>query len=243
MYKIAICDDEEFYRDKLRNYLLNNEKLKGQIEIYEYRDGKDLVDDIDRYHDLIFLDIQMEKLKGEEAAKIIRNNNKNAVLVFCTNYGKLTPETIKVQPFRYVMKDIRDNILKEELPGIIDEMLRRKNPDIMTIVGDGYLYQVEVKNILYISVKKRGTQIYVYERNQMDILNCKDSLSDLYLAAKDKGFEYAHNSYIVNMANIIKLSKNVITLKDGTELNISRSKKQIFDDSFTEFLHMRYKRR
>lgn len=243
MFKIAICDDEKAYRKKLIQYLNDNESIKNQIEIYEYKDGKNLLSDIEQFHDLFFLDIQMKELDGEETAKAIRSENKNAVLVFCTNYNKLTRETIKVQPFRYIVKDIYDKELKAELPAIIDEMLLRKQSNIITIVGDGSLYRIDSKEILYISVRKRGTQVFIYRGSQMDILMCKKNLKEMYLETKQWGFEYAHNSYIINLENIVRLEKNVVTLKGGIELNISRSKKKQFDSHFSDFLRMRYRRK
>lgn len=243
MFRIAVCDDEESYRKKVIECLHAEKSIENQIEIYEYADGKELISDIGKCHDLIFLDIQMPGIDGDEAAKMLRNWNKNAILVFCTNVKKIVPETIKVQPFRYIIKDIRDNMLKEELPCIIDEMIQKKCDDEITITGDGVLYKIAANDILYIAVRKRGTKVFVYRGRKIEEILCRTSLGEMYKEVKTKGFEYAHNSYIVNMANITKLKNNIITLKGTIELNVSRSKKKQFDESFAEFLHTRYKRK
>ena len=51
-------------------------------------------------------------------------------------------------------------------------------------------------------------------------MHCKESLSDLYECLAGRGVEYAHNSYIVNMAKVEGLEKNVALLSFGIQLNV-----------------------
>lgn len=243
MYKIAICDDEELYRKKLIRYLLQEERLKDKAQFFEYTDGKELLEQVGCCHDLIFLDIQMKETDGNQAARILRNSNQNAILVFCTNYYRLTPETLKVHPFRYIMKDFDDRTLKKELPVIIEEMLQKVHPPTLAVAGDGELHLVEVPDILYIVIQKRGTRVFFHAGGSVCSIPCKESLREMYAMTRKWGFEYAHNSYIVNFANIMQLRKNILELRGDIQLNISRSKKQQFDEHFTEYLQVRYKRK
>lgn len=185
----------------------------------------------------------MPKIDGNQTAKTFRDMNKDAVLVFCTNYQHPTTESFKVQPYRYIMKDLRNRMLMEEMPDIIQEMMIHTEVPYLNITDDGNIYRIPVNQILYISVVKRGSIVHQYSNATDKETSCRETVKELYVQLSDMGFEYAHNSYIVNMANIIHVSKNVITLKDDTELNISRSRKNQFDESFSNFLHKRYKRR
>lgn len=67
-------------------------------------------------------------------------------------------------------------------------------------------------------------------------MHCKESLSDLYKCLAGRGFEYAHNSYIVNLAKVEGLEKNVALLSFGIQLNVSRSRKGQFADALITFL-------
>ena len=212
MFKVAICDDDKNYRIIVKEIISRYSNNAEGIGFYEYSSGEELLADIHQMHNLLFLDIQMAKMDGNEAAKKFRAANKSAVLVFCTNYQNPTTESFKVQPYRYIMKDLRDRMLVEEMPDILNEMMICAEILYLTVTVDGKVSRIPVDQILY------------------------GQLSEM-------GFAYAHNSYIVNMANIIHISKNVITLKDNTELNISRSRKVLFDEAFSIYLHKRYKRR
>lgn len=67
-------------------------------------------------------------------------------------------------------------------------------------------------------------------------MHCKESLDDLYERLAGRGFEYVHNSYIVNLAKVEGLEKNVALLQMGIQLNVSRSKKGQFADALIMFL-------
>ena len=231
MYKIAICDDDKDYRTALIN------------AIHEYETGEALLDEVGKLHDLLFLDIQMPGYNGNATAKKFRERNKNAVLVFCTNYQNPTSESFKVRPYRYIMKDSQNRMLHAEMPDIIEEMYRLGEVEYLDVTNDGTLDRIPIKYILYISVSKRGSVVYCNSKPEQTKIMCRETLYDLFRRLAEKGFEYAHNSYIVNMSNVIHIEKNVLTLCDRTQLNISRTKQKNFNKRFSEFLRVSYRRK
>lgn len=243
MFKIAICDDDKYYRRIVKETVSKYSSNIEEVAFYEYSSGEELLADTHQIHNLLFLDIQMAKIDGNETAKEFRTANKSAVLVFCTNYQEPTTESFKVQPYRYIMKDLGDRMLTEEMPDILNEMMIRSEIRYLTITEDGKVSRIPVDQILYVSMAKRGAVIHKYSNTPDRETSCRETVGEIYEQLSEMGFTYAHNSYIVNMANIIHISKTVITLKDNTELNISRSRKVQFDEAFSNFLHKRYKRR
>ena len=123
MFKVAICDDDKNYRRIVKETVRRYSSNIGEIVFDEYSSGEELLADIYQMHNLLFLDIQMAEMDGNEAAKEFRTANKSAVLVFCTNYQEPTTESFKVQPYRYIMKDFSDRMLTEEMPDILNEMM------------------------------------------------------------------------------------------------------------------------
>lgn len=242
MYKVAICDDEESYRKKIKNYLLKEESIQDNIEIFEYIKGQELLDNIGIYHNMIILNIQLVDINGNPIANTIRNENKNAVLVFCANYDKLTPDTLKFQPFRYIKKNSSNCILEKDISLIVNEMLKKTHINMLPIIGDGYVRKIPIDDILYIEIKRRGSRVYVYENRGIRIWLSKQSLDEMYELTRDFWFEYAHCSYIVNLDNVTRIDKSVVCLKGKITLNVSRSKKKQFDARLAEFLAIRHKR-
>ena len=110
MYKIAICDDDKNYREKIEKVIETEGILpKSEIRFYEYESGKELLENADILHDLVFMDMRMPGLDGNKSVLKLREYNRAAILVFCSGYFEPTPDSINIgQPFRYIMKDLHD---------------------------------------------------------------------------------------------------------------------------------------
>ena len=105
MYKIAICDDDKRYRKTIREIIEHKNSLpENEIRFYEYESGNELLKHTDILHELVFIDIRMPGLDGNQTALKLRNYNKDAVLIFCSSYFEPTVDSINFgQPFRYII--------------------------------------------------------------------------------------------------------------------------------------------
>ena len=87
MYKIAICDDDKNYREKIEKVIETEGILpKSEIRFYEYESGKELLKNADILHDLVFMDMRMPGLDGNKSVLKLREYNRAAILVFCSGY-------------------------------------------------------------------------------------------------------------------------------------------------------------
>ena len=76
MYDIAICDDMEMDRADLKEHITALLDKKEDVCFFEYTSGNDLLKAMeDIPFSLIFLDIQMEEMDGEETARQIRKRD------------------------------------------------------------------------------------------------------------------------------------------------------------------------
>lgn len=164
MYKIAICDDDKRYRKTIREIIEHKNSLpENEIRFYEYESGNELLKHTDILHELVFIDIRMPGLDGNQTALKLRNYNKDAVLIFCSSYFEPTVDSINFgQPFRYIMKDLHDTSLRREIAAIMTEVKRRfLNDYAVTVTSAGKIIRIHVENILYVSRAKRGCEIPV----------------------------------------------------------------------------------
>lgn len=242
MYKIAICDDEKQYRKTIKDEILRIGINCGEICFWEFESGEELLESRDTDFNLLFLDIQMSGIDGNETSKRFREGHKNCILVFCTNYQNPTVDHFKVRPYRYIMKDLHNKMLVRELPDIMKKLAEETPESYVAVTQDGSIMRIPVRNILFLSVEDRRTKIVYEKDHKAEELHCREKLKDLYPVLKADGCEYAHSSYIVNMRKVIRVNKNVLTLCNEKELNISRSKAKQFNHSFSEFLCRKYKR-
>lgn len=240
MYKIAICDDDKYYRRTVRE-ILEKMDLNEEIQFFEYESGELLLTDINIRHNLIFVDICMPGLDGNKTIRLLRKSNKEAVLIFCSSFFELTLDSINIgQPFRYILKNVDNSTLKKEMPQILKETKLRmmQYHHYLTVAATGKVIRVLIDNLLYISVVKRGSCLYIENEGQnIEEIRCRETITELYEQLEKKGFEYAHNSYIVNLRKVVTIKRTMLQLSGGTELNVSRSKRKEFEKRFRNILH------
>ena len=151
MYKIAICDDDKRYRKTIREIIEHENSLpENEIRFYEYESGNELLKHTDILHELVFIDIRMPGLDGNQTALKLRNYNKDAVLIFYSSYFEPTVDSINFgQPFRYIMKDLHDTSLRREIAAIMTEVKRRfLNDYAVTVTSAGEKKSIKEGKIL-----------------------------------------------------------------------------------------------
>lgn len=222
MIRIAICDDDRENGEWLESVVF---KVFGSgVEITQYSSGEDYLVDIDKMHELIFLDVEMPGIDGIETAVRIRKENRNAVLVFISGVRNPTSESFKVAPYRYLLKSFSDVELEKELKEIFVETRRVFADDYLVCEKDGHNIRVNLLDVLYISIVRGGCEIHTYDGHMAEGGLVRDKLANLMKKLECKDFAQAHNSYLVNLRNVDSFSKTEVVLKNKTILAISRSK-------------------
>ena len=109
--RIAICDDEvsvvEILEEKIK-------MLLPDAVIEKYLSGEELILSSCK-PDILFLDIQMPGKDGMETARILREDNKDMILIFVTAVEEYVFQAFDVGAFHYLVKPFSDEKLKEVL--------------------------------------------------------------------------------------------------------------------------------
>lgn len=111
--RIAIVDDISSERRELHeklNKLLCSKSLTA--DILEYESGADFISSANcNPFGVVFMDIYMNKENGIETAKILREFDKNCILIFTTASTDHALEGFKVRAFQYLVKPYSDEDL------------------------------------------------------------------------------------------------------------------------------------
>ena len=181
-----MVDDEEIIRQQIHGFI---KKQKPESEISDFSTGEGLLAAKADF-DIIFLDIQMEGMGGIEAARILRQRNVDAVLVFITGIREYVFEAFDVSAFHYLLKPIAEQKFMEVLERAVDEAGRRKGQKEQQIFirtrNQGYT--LNLSSILYI--ENRGKKVEIHTTDMEEIIeayarwrNWKDSLGAAFTAA------------------------------------------------------------
>ncbi|WP_167959152.1 LytR/AlgR family response regulator transcription factor [Anaerosporobacter faecicola] len=245
MYNIILCDDDPVFIGYMKTMILDEKSMKNNSTFFEFHSGEELLEKLDRkkeYH-LLILDMQMRMLGGHEVAKRFRKEFPDVILVFCSGVCKPTVESFEVTPFRYLLKEYTKERLQQEIEVILQQMKSKRTIPLLAGYSHNHIVKLKPDDILYIAVAKRGSTVYLYGRSDSHdniVVSCREKVSELYNTYQEHGFGYAHNSYIVNLKYITKITSTELELINGTRLSIARSKVKEFRTAFIDYMSNKY---
>lgn len=254
MFKIAICDDCAADSSRLTECIRRNLDSEMEVQIYEYTSGEALLQAMeDILFAVIFLDIQMKGIDGNQTAKRIRKIDANLVLVFYTGFVEPSPVSFEVQPYRYIMKSMNERMIDNYVRDVLQKMQSNRNiPPLRINIGKKQLF-VSAEHVIYIEKYKKSTrvhiavqalQLYGIEAEQdggYPDLRMQEKLTDTYVLLQKYGFGLPHDSYIINFQYLRSCTAKTLCLAEiRGEFQISRSKAKEFHELKNKFICSKY---
>ncbi|MDD6492051.1 MAG: LytTR family DNA-binding domain-containing protein [Firmicutes bacterium] len=221
MLNIAICEDEERYADDLKWCLEVWAANSGiNIKIKKFNNGIPLLEHIQSKgkFNLIFMDIEMEKMNGLETAVKIRETDYITAIVFVSQYEDYYKAAYDVHPFHFLCKPISP----KKLESIMDAYMKMKKQDVETYtfsIGKAQ-YSLRLDEIVYFRSEHRHVNIIGRD--------CKyrfyGTLGAVQkeLEQRTRRFIRIHQSYLVNTKYIREYHFKELVLYNGETLGISR---------------------
>jgi len=226
---VAICDDEAFFRNELKTYILDyKHQRRLHIDIYEYETGKALLTSSKKF-DMVFLDYQMPGLDGMEVARALRRRQLTCSIVFVTSYPDFVYESFEVQPYRFWPKPITADQIDKLLNKYISE---QKQLAPLIVIDDYEQKVIAAKDILYLE----GDGKYCIVRTQTETYHSSKTLAQVHALLPQHCFYRSHKSYVVNLYSIDSFEHGIITLSNGEVAKIGHSKIGEFNRIYRQFL-------
>lgn len=191
--KIAVCDDDQSFRELLEGHLKLYFEGKHRIPyIKQFSSGEELVSDNTLY-DFVFLDINMGCLNGIETGRILKSRNPHCVLFFITCCDEYLDDAFDIKAFRYLLKPIDIPRLYKSLDcaqhlfgnSIITFYDAALNSDIKAYTSD----------VVYVEISKRRTKVYTVNGSYLS----NKSISYWKNKLNSVSFVCPHSSFIVNL--------------------------------------------
>jgi two-component system LytT family response regulator len=246
--KAILIDDEKNSLEMLE-WLLHTYCPEVQIAAMCNSGEAGIIAITEHQPDLVFLDIEMPKMNGFEMLEKIKD--VRFALVFTTAYDQFAIRAFRYAALNYLLKPIDPDELKNTI-----ERLKEKNASptkeqmdllfqslipshkqvdrIALSTADGLIF-VQTKEISYCRADSNYTHVILL--NGQDILVAR-TLKELDEVLAGKDFYRIHNSYLININQIVKFVRGdggYIIMPDNTEITIARSKKDEFFQLFAKF--------
>lgn len=224
--KIAIVDDDIFWRQKAE-YVIDSFLGIDVPSVDTYANGESFLH-ADTFYDLVFMDIEMERVDGLSASKTYKEKYPDVYVILLTTHTEWVTKGYEVNAFRYIFKEQMNQKIPEALRDY--QMIVEKERTVtVNVVGLGEM-PIHIKNIVYITTDRRNIRIHT---------KTKDYISSAGMQAMEEelapyGFFRTHKSFLVNVCEVHTFDKRDIVMKDKSIAYMSSRKYAEFKAVYLE---------
>jgi DNA-binding LytR/AlgR family response regulator len=235
MYKIVLCDDEDFFIKKMKCLLMQYAKENQEsIQIQAYSSGTALLKNLADTADLYFLDIKLKDISGMELAAMIRAAYPTVILVFVSSLENAVYHSFQYKPFRFIRKEFLKEELRETLTAFF--AMRKQHDSVLCLHTTSAEIVIPIISIIY--VETFGHYLYFYDSEKRYTVRGK--LSDYASYLSSYFILQISQSYLVNMRFIASYYTKRLILYNGIEVNISRHYQASFKEEFLNYKRSQY---
>lgn len=210
--KCIVIDDEPHAIEVLEQFINQSSELELVGSATDPFKGIELVRQ--KQVDVVFLDIQMEKLNGLEVKELI---GKDKLTVFCTAFSEYAIQSYELNAVDYLVKPVNHKRFMKTVEKIIELVsLRNKEyeqPDSYVIVKTGQkgkIIKLDLDEIDYVESLRNYVAFY---RGKQKVLSYY-SLKEVEDKLPKKMFIRVHKSFIVAIKQISSMEYGEINLKN-----------------------------
>jgi two-component system LytT family response regulator len=250
--KTLLVDDEPLARRNLRVLL----KDDADVEVVgEARNGTEALDAIREHSpDLVFLDIQMPEMDGFGVLENIEAGQM-PVIVFVTAFDRYALRAFEFHALDYLLKPFDDARFEKALRQAKQQVEQRDIKDLshrliallagrdaatttehpaktdyltrLLIKSSGRVSFLKTEDVDWIGAEDYYIKLHVGRKNHL----LRETMNEMEAKLDPSKFVRVHRSSIVNVDRIRELQQHfngeyVVVLKDGTELKLSRSRRE-----------------
>ena len=226
--RVAIVEDEESFRNLFSGYIARYaEENKLTLEVTAFPDGLDILDDFRSDFDIILLDIQMPHLDGMKTARLIRQHDANAALIFITTLAQYAIKGYEVDALDYILKPVTYEQFALRFRKAVQRTAPKEASYLFLPTEDGK-DRVAVDSILYMDVDHHTLRVHTLAENgtgkkyemRKPIGKMEEELAGLPFFRCDQ-------SVLVNLRHITRVGKDTVQVGDAI-LPVSRSRRKDF---------------
>ena len=223
--RIAVIDDLKSDRQLLisrLNKLLSDNSING--EIYEFEKGIDFINASKQTaFEVAFMDIYIDKENGIEISKLLREFDKECILIFTTTSSDYALEGFKVRAFDYLVKPYTTDELKIAFTDILNRLPSSdKYIEVKVIGGTQRIRLNEIINIY-----KSDCATTVVRSTFAEFGKQLES---------DERFFMCNRGVIINFDYASDFDGTEFILNNGVRISVSRSLTKSAKSRFADFI-------
>lgn len=228
--KVAIVEDNKSYADQLARQLKKfQQEYHEVVNIVHFSNGLNFIEDYAADFDIVFMDIEMPLMDGMEAAKRLREKDRDVVIIFLTVMVQHALFGYEVEAAGFLIKPVEYETLVQCLRKALARRRRERNAAVIFSGKDGSA-RIAHRDIVYVESLNHWCAFHTAEGTEYRMLI---SMKKVEKMLEGSGFLRCNNSYLVNIAYVTGWNKSSV-VAGGVALPISRGKRKEFLDELTK---------
>lgn len=233
--KIFVCEDIKEHCDNYKQIIKTLENdLSTKTEYFLTAESlierlKQIDTEKLEFPQLILLDIELPRMDGITVSKQIHEINEDIFLVFVTAFAEYAVKGYGVNAFRYLVKPLNEEVMRELFSDIRKEIHKRKHIFVRTREGEMLL---SLKDVIYIGAEDKYTVLYTKQKHYITDVSLKKYEEDLV----PFGFYRVHRKYLVNLYHHKGLQTGKVLLSEGNVLSTSKRRMADYQNKLFHFL-------
>ncbi len=233
---IAICDDNVKLVNSLKEDILHLFPIYDN-NVFAFNDFSSLfsfLKEKKNSNGIVLMDIVLGNENGINCVINLRELSSIWKIIFMTGYTDYLSDVFNADPSGLLYKPIDKAHLKNAIENVLKQIDNEASSLLnINLVKSGTVV-LDPAKIVFIESDKRiinihlqGNEVY---KSYMKLDEISNKLPNYFIAC--------HKSYVINSFMIDKYTSNLLTMKDGTQIPVSRSHKQgvknlFFDSIFS----------
>lgn len=231
-FTIYICEDNKEHIDSMLE-VCSSLTEEYSLNIMVFQSAEELLHSLQQegavFPNLILLDIELPAMDGITLAKQLREMNKDVFIAFVTSYIEYAVKGYEASVFRYLLKPLSQDIMRNLLMDIQREYAKKKRLLVKTMDGEILL---PLQELIYISAEDKCSVLYTASRHYISDYSLKKYESQL----REYGFFRIHRKYLVNLYHHKAVQAGTIVLSTGYRLPITKKRMPEYKRQLFHFL-------
>lgn len=229
--RIAIVEDDLQERERIAALTGKYFDERGKAyHIQAFSDGDELLEDYRTGWDLILLDIRMARLDGMTTAEMIRQMDRDVLLVFVTNMAHYAIKGYGVRALDFLLKPVNARMLEQVLAQAEHLLAERKKKFISLPTQKGMI-RLNVADIHYVEVENHVLSVVTVQ----GVISLRGTISSVEELLAGYDFFRCNNCYLVNLAHVTRAEPGIAVV-GGHELTVSRPRQKKFMEALTRYI-------
>ncbi len=224
--RIAICDDEVFYREQIsgltQKYAMQNKSKEITVTVFTH--AEELLDDVNKNggFDIYILDVIMPGMNGIELAKTLREKGFDEKIIYLTTSDEFAVASYRVNASDYIIKPASENEFVSSLDRVVKTVSDIKDKFILIKTKDGSV-KLNFDNLIYAELTKRTVIYHLRDGKTIESIyirtNFGDAVKDLVC---DNRFIFCGKSLLLNLHHILSVQSEAIIFDSSDKVFASK---------------------